>query len=169
MRTQLKSVCQVLDTKYLTITDLSVYNNEIPVTSSIYRITIPNFSRYVDIPYQPGTALSINSNLLKLTSATSVTGLVNLPSGLWTINQSICPNDQLYNEYYFFNIAPNMEKLKNAVCCHKDHPDKLDALWALKQEFELAKILAEDCKDTKAAVALYNQASNTFGKFDCTC
>ena len=169
MKTELSSKAQVLDLRYLTITDFSTYNTDIPVTSSIYRITVPNFNQYVDIPYTPGTAININSNLLNLTATRRVSGLACLPSGLWIINHSVCPNDKVFIEYYFFNIAPDLKELANAVCCNKEDEEIIDKLWDIKQSFELAKILAEDCGDTKKAIALYNQAAKQLANLTCEC
>ncbi len=169
MKTELSSKTQVLDVRYLTITDFSIYNTDIPVTSSIYRITIPNFNKYVDVSYTPGTAININSNLLNLTTTRTVGGLACLPSGLWTINQSVCPNDKLFNEYYFFNISPDLVELATAVCCNKEDEDILEKLWDIKMNFELAKTLAEECGDTKKAIALYNQAAKQLARINCEC
>lgn len=167
-KSQINSKAQVIDCKYITITDFSVYNSEIEVTNALYRITIAAFNQYVDIPYTPGTAMNINSNLLKLTNA-AYADLCNIPSGLYTINQSVCPNDKLYFEYYLFNICPDLKKLAQAACCHREDPDKIDALWDIKQKLELSKVLAEDCGDTKKATSLYNIASKQLSQFNCNC
>ena len=143
MKTRVLSKAQVLDTRYLTITDFSVYNTELPVTNTLYRITLVNFNQYVDIPYVPNTAMNINSNLLKLTAG-AYDDLCEIPSGLLHISQSVCPNDKLLFEYHFLNIAPELKKIADSVCCYKEDPDKLDKLWDLKQSLEVAKSLAEN-------------------------
>lgn len=164
----ISSKAQVIDCKYITITDFSVYNPDIEVTNALYRITLNAFNQYVDIPYTPGTAMNINSNLLKLTNAVHA-DLCNIPSGLYTIHQSVCPNDKLYFEYYLFNICPDLKKLAEAICCHREDMDKVDALWDIKRDLELSKMLAEDCNDTKRATALYNMAAKQLSQFNCTC
>ena len=169
MKTSLSSQAQVLDLRYLTITDFSTYNTDVAVTNAIYRIGLPNYNQYVDIPYTPGTATNINSNLLLLSSATTVGGLMELPSGLWEITQSVCPNDKVFYSYVFFNIAPDLKKLADKVCCNKEDDSVLDRLWDIKQSFEVAKMLAEDCGDVKRACALYNQAHDRLSKMDCEC
>lgn len=167
-KSSISSTAQVIDPRYITLTDFSVYNTEIPVTNALYRITLAAFNQYVDIPYEPGTILNVNSNLLKLT-ASGVSGLCDIPSGLYIINQSVCPNDKLFSEYYLFNIVPDLKKLAKLVCCHREDNDKMDALWDIKLMLETAKILAEDCSDTKNSVSLYNIASKKINSFDCNC
>lgn len=168
MKTVISSKAQVIDCKYITIHDFSVYNPDVEVTNALYRITLAAFNQYVDVPYTPNTVMNINSNLLNLTGA-YYSGLCDIPSGLFVINQSVCPNDKLFSEYYLFNICPDLEKLKNAVCCWKEDKEKLDLLWDIKMELELAKTLAEDCNDTKKAIALYNTASKRLNQLGCEC
>lgn len=158
-RSELKSKAQVLDPKYITITDLSLYNPEVPVTSAVYRITLPNFGKYIEIAYIPSTVLNINSNILMLTNAVDEAGLKELPSGLYVINQSICPNDKVFVEYNYFNIAPDLKKLALLTCVLKDNDDALVELFELRVKLELAKTLAEECCKPKEAIALYNLTS----------
>lgn len=171
MKTELNSTTEVRDRfcKFLTITDLSVYNPDVPVTSSTYRIFIAGFNQYVDVPYTPGSVTNINSNVLQMTSANSVGGLSVLPGGLWTIRQSICPNDKLFFEYVFFNIEPKLLKIKEKVCCEKNNDSVLAKLWEIKYTFELAKILAENCNDVKKANALYTMACDQLEALECSC
>lgn len=171
MKTELNSVAEVKDKnlKFLSITDLSVYNPDVPVTSAMYRIFIAGFNQYVDVPYTPGSVTNINSNVLQMTSANKVGDLSVLPSGLWTIRQSVCPNDKLFYEYVFFNITPNLKKIKDSVCCNKNNDEILEELWDIKHTFELAKIMAEDCGDAKKANALYKVAVDQFNNLNCSC
>ena len=171
MKSSVKSVANVAigEPKYLTLTDLSVYNTDIPVTNAIYRITLPNFNAYVDVPYTPNTTLNVNSNLLNLTASWDDAGLCWLPGGLYTIRQSICPNDKLFYEYHFFNIIPQLKEIADKVCANLECEDAIDRLWDLKKQLELAKVLAEECCKVKEGVALYNTAAKAIANFDCTC
>jgi hypothetical protein len=168
MKSQISSKAQVIDSKFITITDFSVYNEEIPVTNALYRITIVNFNQYVDIPYTPGTVMNINTNLLKFTSV-KYSSLGDVPSGLYLINQSVCPNDKLYYEYYLLNITPDLNKVADAVCCNQGDAEKLDTLWQIKMELEMAKSLAETCGDTAKATSVYNAAVKALSRLDCEC
>jgi len=169
MKTELKFKAQVIDPLYLTLTDFSQYNTDIAVENPIYRIEIPDFNKYVDIAYTPGTVLNVNSNLLNLSGATHLSGLVTLPAGLWTITQSVKPNDKVQYKDFYFNITPTLQTLKSMVCCYKDDPDKLTQLWDLKNELELAKILAEQCGDFKKAVSLFVKTCKEVSMINCSC
>ena len=171
MKTVLSSKTQVLDLRYLTIYDFSQYNTDIPTTNSVYRITIPNFNKYVDLSYVPNTTLNVGANLLQLSNVWDPALLPVLPSGLYTINQSVCPNDKLVNEYVFFNIAVELKRIALAVCEFSDNKEKLAKLFDLKNQFELAKMLAEDCCRSKEATTLFNLALKALNLIssDCDC
>ena len=159
MKSLIKSAAVVLDHKYLTITDLSVYNPDVPVTNSVLRITIPNWSKYVEVPFEPNSVLNVTSNLLLLSQTADPVLLLPLPSGLYEIRHSICPNDKLFFEYVLFNIQPELLKLAGAVCANLDNPEVLKTLSRLKSQLELSKTLAESCGKPKDAIALFNITS----------
>ena len=154
----IKSTAQVVDTKYLMLYDLSVYNEDVPITNPIYKITLPNFNQYVEVNYIPGTLLNVNSNILKLTDTLDPNALTDIPSGLYLIRQSICPNDKLYYEHKYFNIVPNILELAQLVCDRYDDKKALEDLFEIKMQLETAKMLAETCCKEKQAAALYNLA-----------
>lgn len=157
MRTQLASAAMVLNPKYLSIVDMSTYNTDIPVTNAMYRITLPNFNKYVDVAYTPGTMLHINSNLLMLTNTADPDQLCELPDGLYKIRQSVCPNDQLYFEYVFFKVDSAMSEVKGLVCEAVCDSDMTDKAYEIKKSLDIAKILAESC-NAKEGIALFNSA-----------
>ena len=166
----IKSTAQVIDPKYLMLYDLSVYNTDVPVTNAIYRITLPNFNQYVEVNYTPGTLLNVNSNILKLTDTLDPGALISLPTGLYVIRQSICPNDKLYYEYRYFNIQPDLEYLTQAVCDKYDDKKALEDLFDIKMQLETAKMLAEGCGKDKQAAALYNVAKKRINYLGlCSC
>lgn len=169
MKTALNSTIEVKDTKFLTFTDLSVYNTDIEVTNPILRIVIPNFNRYVDISYTPSTVMNINSNLLYLSAVNTVDQLLDLPSGLYTITQSICPNDKVYYTYHFLNITPELHAIAQSVCCHSNYPRVIEELWQIKCNFEVAKILAESCASPEEGVTLFNIACDQLQNLRCSC
>lgn len=170
MKTVLNHSVDVYDARYLSITDMSVYNLDIPITNSIYRITIPNFNKYVDVAYTPNTVLHVNSNLLMLTNTADVQGLCDLPSGIYTIRQSICPNDLLFKESIFFNMLNEVKKLAQLVC-EIEEKSLLIELYDIRNELYLAKTLAENCCKEDKAVSLFNQSSKAITKLfnNCNC
>lgn len=170
MRTELNSRAFVTDLRYLSLLDLSVYNTDIPVTNAIYRIELPNFSKYVDVSYTPGSLVNINSNLLRLTNTTKVDGLVNIPAGLYRITQSICPNDKLYHEFNFFNIEPDLMKLAELICESETKSGAdFERLFILKGRLETSKIMAESCCLEDEAIKLYNTTVKEIQKLKSDC
>lgn len=166
----IKSTVQVVDTKYLMLYDLSVYNKDVPVINAIYRITLPNFNQYIDINYVPGTLLNVNSNILKLTDTLDPNALTVLPTGLYIVRQSICPNDKLFYEYKYFNIQPDLEDIAQAVCDKFDDKEALEGIFEIKMQLETAKMLAESCNKEKQAAALYNVAKKRLNYLGlCAC
>ena len=171
MKTVLSSKAQVIDLRYLSIHDFSQYNTDIPTTNAVYRVVIPNFNKYVDIAYTPGTVMNIGANLLKLSAVYDPELLPVIPSGLYKITQSICPNDQLFKTYVFFNISPELHRLAKLVCQFNNDTAKLAQIFDLKMQFELSKILAEDCCREKEGITLFNLALGNLNLIssDCDC
>ncbi len=170
MKTILKSKVLVLDERYMTFIDFSQYNADIPVTGAIYKITLPNFNKYVEVPYTAGHVLNVNSNLLKLTDTIDLDGLCPIPGGLFKIVQSVCPNDKVYFEFNFFNVEPALTRIAQIVCAETDGT-KLDRLFTLKNRLEEVKIMAETCCREKEAISLYNATFKEIARLgeDCAC
>ncbi len=148
---------EISDCKTFTLIDKSVYVTPPQVTSAQYRITIPNFNAYVDVAYTPNQAITINSNILKLSNTPFQEQLVCLPSGLYIIRQSICPNDKLFIEKKYFNICNELNSLSALACealqdCKKD----LSTIYKLYQNFYIAKDVIETCDECKG-ITLYNE------------
>ena len=154
-RTKLDFAPVVGESRYLTLIDLSQYNQDVPVTNAIYRITIPNFNKFVDLEYVPGAVLNVNSNLLRLTNVTDPDDLAVLPAGLYTIRQSVCPNDKLFCEQIYFNIEPDLDTLAALVCEHKRDDKKLSELYEVLAALHTVQLMAKGgCAED--AVRLYN-------------
>ncbi len=166
MKSVIKSNALFLDCEYLTIIDTSEYNPDVPIENPILRIELPNFNKYVDIPYTPKAVNNINSNLLKLT-----TTKCDLPSGVYTITQSICPNDKLSTTYSVLNVCPDMKTLGCALCdVGSSDPDKYKEFHELLMSLDIAKFLIEKCNNLTDGVELYNITSKKISKLkDCNC
>ena len=169
MKTNLLSRAQVLDARYLSILDMSQYNTDVPVTNAVYRITLPNFNKYVDVSYTPNTMTNIGTNLMLLSSTPNQADLPAIPSGLYKIEQSICPNDKLFFKYNFFNIFNELSCIAELVCEYENDLNTLEKLLALKDQFELAKMLAESCAKEKEAIYLFNIAYKTLAMLKSNC
>lgn len=167
MKSIIKSYAFVQDCEYLTVIDTSEYNTAIPVENPILRIELPNFSKFVDVPYVPSAVNNINTNLLNLTTNDKV----KLPAGVYKITQSICPNDKLQYVYYVLNICPDLEKLACALC-EVDSSDisEYKEMHELLMSLDIAKYLVEKCQDLKNGTILYNIAAKKIEKLkNCNC
>lgn len=171
MKSIISSYVIIRDPKYLTLVDTSVYNTDLPITEPLLKITLPNFNKFVYVPYEPSAVNNINSHLLNLSSGWPG-GIIELPSGVYTINQSICPNDKLYVEYNILNIAPDLNRLARAMCM-VDCID-LEAFrpyYDLLMSLEIAKMLVETNNNVKDGVSLYNLTVRKIQKLlqNCNC
>lgn len=169
-KTTLGFIPSVIDSRFITLMDTSQYNTDIPVTSPMYRIYMYNFDRYVDLSFTPGSVLHVNTNLLKLTNTTDHESLGNIPSGLYKIVQSVCPNDKLFIEKYLFNTVPALDCLADLVIANKCDDRKLSKLHKIKEILDLVQFLTQKgCVED--AVAAYKIATDKLAqeKEDCGC
>lgn len=169
-KTVLGFIPTVLDNRFITLMDTSQYNTDVPVTSPMYRVYMYNFDRYVDLSYVPGSVLHVNTNLLKLTNTLDFEMLGDIPSGLYKIVQSVCPNDKLFIEKYLFNTAPALDCLADLVVENKCDDRKLSKLYKIKEILDLVQFLTQKgCVED--AVAAYKVATDKLAaeKDDCPC
>ena len=169
-KTVLGFIPTVLDNRFITLMDTSQYNTDVPVTSPMYRVYMYNFDRYVDLSYVPGSVLHVNTNLLKLTNTLDFEMLGDIPSGLYKIVQSVCPNDKLFTEKYLFNTAPALDCLADLVVENKCDDRKLSKLYKIKEILDLVQFLTQKgCVED--AVAAYKVATDKLAaeKDDCPC
>jgi len=147
-------IIDIIDFKSMLVMDLSDYNPDITPSNTYLEVWPPNFSSQIVYDYIPSTNTIINSNSLGWTNGC----LTSLPDGLWTIKQSICPNDEIYLIKYHLRILNSQaliakEMLKSLEQCD----DKAMAKWYdMMKDLETAKYLAEFCEELNKAKALFN-------------
>lgn len=164
------------DKKNIFVQDVSEYNSDVEVTSSLLEITPPNYSTSYIVQYPILSIIPINSNALNITSTNEYDSLTNLADGLWTIKQSVNPHDCLYKIHYHFRIV----NLKSQILCYVSeqldlsNPNNVmsDAwyqdIFNLLQLLETAKYLAENCNKCEEAKIMYNQVKKEANKYSCT-
>lgn len=164
------------DTRNIFLQDVSSYNPDLEVENPLLEITPPGFSTSYQIIYPTLSIIPINSNALNLTSTSDYSKLVTMADGLWTIKQSISPNDCLYKVHTYFRIV-NLKKqllcyaseqldLSNTNCTLTD--DWYRDIFNLLQLLESAKYMAENCCDDKKATILYNYVKGQANKYSCS-
>lgn len=168
MRTELGlHKISVNDDGFMYLLDTSVYNSDISIDNPILRITIPNFEKFVDIPYIPNTIIRFNNNTLFSDKS------CNLSSGLYKIVQSVCPNDILQKTHYFFHSAKEYQELAELVCQYRSDNDKvnIEKVWELKMQLDEVQDLATVCACPDKAVSLYNIVVKEIERMkrDCNC
>ena len=104
-----------------------------------------------------------------LSSTPDQAELPMIPSGLYKIEQSICPNDKLFFKYNFFNIFNELSCIAELVCEYDGDQTKLGQLLELKNQLELAKMLAESCAKEKEAIYLFNIAYKKLAMLKSNC
>jgi hypothetical protein len=166
--------------KILKITDVSSYNEDLPVTCGILEITLPFCNTPISFNVAKDFIEVYNSNLLRLTKVKDYNCLGNLPDGAYTIKYSINPNDKLFTNITFFKNAIQMNKYKDLICklelnylddrLNSDEMDELREKFSeLKDIIDTARIKAENCCNVEDAYKLYNYANILIGKYQHKC
>lgn len=102
MRHNLKIEVQdiYLDTRYIKVTDWSVYNPQLALTNRVLKMLVPGREMPVITTLPASDSLIYNSKILKLSKVVE-----DLPDGLWEVTYSICPNEKLFDKVYHFRTA----------------------------------------------------------------
>ena len=168
MKSTIKSfVIPSTDCKTLSIVDTSVYNDDIEVKDSIYRITLPNSTRYVDVVYVPGNITHVNSNVLRLTKTLDSNKFICLPDGIYHITQSICPNDKLFYNFKHLHVCNLYHKIIECACSLLCDDPKLDKLAKLKMDLLIAQDLGNVCGNDIQGITVYNNVDKELSKLCC--
>ena len=143
----------VLNPKILILKDASFYNPDITPSNPLMVIQYPGSDKYVSFNVGIHFNVIINSNTLGITNVTTSDGLSDLPDGLWTVNYSICPNDELFIEYRFLRTTKLEIKWNNAFCSleiekctKKNYSSDLEKLREISQFIDAAIYMADCCK-----------------------
>ena len=156
------------DLKNIILSDISVYNPDLPVEDCIIEITVPNFSSTFLSPYQPSKANILNSAVLNWTTQES---LSNLPDGLWKFRQSVKPNGLINREYNYFRVinlkSQILTKLSSTSC---DKPeDWYKDGFMLIYKLDMIQHMVSCCGECDKAKIIYNSVINRFNSLNCDC
>lgn len=180
MRSQLELYFPPTTPKIMVIQDRSIYNPDIPVENAILQITPPGFKHSIPFNVEPGFSLVVNSNLLKLSNVKKLDDLCDIPDGVYIIKYSICPNDEMYEEYYHLRISKIMSDFIEKSCsldladCSNEQNNsytikQLKELNTIETYIKAAKNSVEDCNDLKKGQELYDFAKKKIDKINKTC
>ena len=119
----------------------------------ILRIFPPDFDSYGQIEYNMTGVSFIRPEHIKHS---------NLPSGLYTFVQSICPNDKTEVKTCYLHVCPERCKLSKLAC--EDDNEKITDLWF---QLEVAQSMVEECPEK--ACQLFEEIKKEISKLENDC
>lgn len=162
----------------LTIIDRSIYNEDITVGCERLLITLPGFVHPITVPISTGFNEAFTAYDLKLTNRNN-SNLMKLPDGLYIINYSICPNDEVYVEYNYLRQTETYKKYFKKLCslqllgCEekKSTAEIIKKLQTIDMYLQAAKAYVEECGAPVRGLELHAYANKLLDKLniDCNC
>ncbi len=95
----------LLDLRFLSVTDLSVYDDRIAVTNLSMIVRVPGADVYNSVNFVKSEKTTYTSRSLKYTTGQAP---CELPDGLYEFTYSVCPNEQVYINKKHFRVS-NLE------------------------------------------------------------
>jgi len=164
------------DCRFLSIADRSVYNPDIPVTDAVIQITPPGFNYPINFYYEPHKILTVNSSVLKISTAKRMSDLLCLPDGVYIIKQQICPHDKMFAEYYYMRttlldleILSKRCRLNSIEINSKEFKELREKIQDIEFYIKQSKAAAESCGDIKKAGIFYSKAEKLINELDINC
>ncbi len=167
----------------LTIWDASVYANGITVDCEKLEIKIPGYSTvythlYTDSPNP--LEYNFNNTYTAIDFGIQAQGsaeLACLPDGLYTIQYSVSPNDEVYVKYYHLRTTKALNEYYKEICkiqlaqCEPTAEMKqhLSDLRYIKMLIDAAKAKVEFCHSTEQGVAMLQYANKLMKKYQDGC
>lgn len=124
----------------------------------ILKITPPNWSSYVNIEYNKEAITLIKPEHLKLDC---------LPSGIYHICQSVCPNELTEVCICYLNANIELQELNELACEYIEQDKDLEGLYDLRWEIDVAQGIANECPEK--AATLFNIIRKKIDKLKCNC
>ena len=159
--------------------DISLYNQP---TSGIecprLLITVPGFGypvMYEDVTPKFNRAFTAID--LTLQGGSNFADTAELPDGIYIINYSIAPNDEVFVEYNYLRQCQAYSMYYGKVCaldispCNVcgDRKEKLKKLQEIKFLLEAAKAFVEECNAPTKGLELHNYAVSLLKSLDTGC
>lgn len=163
----------------LTIIDRSIYNSDVTVGCERLLVTLPGFKHPITIEgITKNFNIAFNAQDFKLVNyETCNCNMMALVDGLYIVNYSICPNDQVYVEYNYLRQTNTYKKFYKKLCALQlqgcEASEKTDELIKKMQKIETylqaAKAYVEECQAPKKGLELQNYANSLLDKIDINC
>jgi hypothetical protein len=169
----------------ITIQDISVYAELIPISCPTLQILVPGFVLATTVnedtqpvPLAPQFIRTFTACDLNLQSESCGTRFDCLPDGIYVIRYSVSPNDLVYVEYNHLRMVQSLQKWNDKLCeldlapCDPPETKKLifAELMEIKGYFDAAKNAVENCLNPNKGTELFNYANKRLDKLNCqTC
>lgn len=178
------SIPDTMNNWSMTIMDVSVYADLIPVSCLTLQVLVPGFPKAItfnedSVPaLTPGFIRHLTACDLGLQTESCGTRFDVLPDGIYVIKLSVSPNDYVYAEYNYLRVTQALIKWKQKLCDLELAPcdppaekkAKLEQLMLIKSYIESAKAMVEVCHKANKGLDLFNYAVKLLNKLDCkTC
>lgn len=162
-----------------TVIDRSLYNSDIVVGCERLLITLPGFSNPITIEdVSKNFNSAFNAQDFKLVNySTCNCSWMELPDGLYIVNYSICPNDDVYVEYNILRQTKIYKKYFKKLCalqllgCEANNKINLllKKLQTIEGYLQAAKAYVEECNSPQRGLELQNYANNMLDKISIDC
>ena len=165
----------------LTIQDVSVYSDIIPVSCLTLQILLPGFKRASTFdensvpPLEPNFTRTFTACSLGVQTQNCGTSYDCLPDGIYVIRLSVSPNEHVYAEYNHLRMVQAWKKYYQHLCdlnlnaCQTDEimNARLKKLRMIQDYLNSAKAQAQICHNPTKAMELYTYAVTLLDKLDC--
>jgi hypothetical protein len=116
-------VRDILDPRYLIVSDVSHYDDALPVANAALFVQLPGFDCAVQVPFIAGSGNTQALESLVLQVCPDEDVLEVLPDGLYTLTFSVAPNDQVQTVVYHYRFAQLKSRVFAEIAELHNQPD----------------------------------------------
>ena len=166
------------DSKLMRLFDTSFYCEDQTIENYLVEVLPVNASRWVTFHVQRGFSLVLNSSNLQYVKVSSVTGLVDIPDGIYEFKQSIKPNIHTLSHFFHLRTVDIYHKLRHAwnnlisgKCdiTKREFVEHRDKLREIDEYLLAAKFEVEECNNKKKGKELYEFSRKLLEQYTNKC
>lgn len=179
-RTELSlEVSNSKDQKLMRLVDTSFYCEEV-ADNYLIEILPVNKSAWIPFHVKKEFSLTVNSSSLLYKKVSDITGLVNLPDGIYEFKQSIKPNINTLVHFLHLRtvelsnkVSAQRDNLFKNKCshCSEEYFKNLSELRDIQEFIDAAEWAVEQCHDKERGKEMYEWAKKLLEQYtnDCQC
>lgn len=168
------------DPKIMRLFDTSFYCNDQELENYLIEVLPVNKSNWLTFHVQKDFSLALNSSSLQYKKVSDITGLIDLPDGIYEFKQSVKPNVQSIVHFMHLRtvvlsnkVLSERDKLFKNRChdCKVEFNKNLDELRDIFEYIDAAEWAVSECHDKKEGKEMYEWAKKLLEKYtnDCQC